>query len=177
MEQALTLARPYARAAFETASSHGDLDGWGTRLAFAAEAVADPQVAGLLGDPRVVPAQLAALVLPEGEPADSPFARFVALLAENARLEVLPEIAALYATRKREAEHRLKVHVTSAAPMDAAAVAKLESALKRRFNCDIDFSQSVDQALIGGALIDAGDVVIDGSVRGRLARLEQALAQ
>ncbi|GAA0715729.1 F0F1 ATP synthase subunit delta [Dokdonella soli] len=176
MSNALTLARPYARAAFELARSHNALGDWAGKLAFAAQVAADPRVAALFGDPRVAQNDLAALVTPEGEGADTPFACFVRVLAENGRLPVLPEIGALFEELKHEAERVLKVNVRSATPIDDAEKAKLKDALKRRFGRDIEIEQSIDAGMLGGAVIDAGDVVIDGSVRGRLARLEQALA-
>lgn len=175
MSQPLTLARPYARAAFEMASSAGTLGDWARKLAFAAQVAANPAVHALLGNPRVGPAELASLFLTDGEPADSTFAGFIGLLAENQRLHALPEIAALFEQRKREAERILQVHVRTAAPMDEAETAKLKDALKRRFGRDIELEQSLDPAVLGGAIIDAGDVVIDGSVRGRLHQLEAAL--
>jgi F-type H+-transporting ATPase subunit delta len=176
MSNALTLARPYARAAFELARSNNALGDWAGKLAFAAQVAADPRVTALFGDPRVAQADLAALVTPEGESADSPFAGFVRVLAENGRLPVLPEIGALFEGLKNEAERVLKVSVRSATPIDAGETAKLKEALKRRFGRDIEIEQSIDAGMLGGAVIDAGDIVIDGSVRGRLARLEQALA-
>lgn len=175
MSSAITLARPYARAAFELAHSSGTLGEWAGKLAFAAQVAADPRVAALFGDPRVAQDDLAALVMPEGEAADSPFAAFVRTLAENRRLPVLPEIGALFEQLKNEAESVLKVSLRSATPIDAAETAKLKDALKRRFGRDIEIEQTVDTNMLGGLVIDAGDVVIDGSVRGRLARLEQAL--
>jgi F-type H+-transporting ATPase subunit delta len=175
MSQPLTLARPYARAAFELAASGNALGDWASRLAFAAQAAADPQVRSLFGNPRIGPAELASLFLPDGEPADSPFAGFVKLLAENQRLQALPEIAALYEQQKREAEKVLQVHLRTAAPIDANETAKIKDALKRRFGRDIELEQTVDPSVLGGAVIDAGDVVIDGSVRGRLHQLEAAL--
>ncbi len=175
MSSALTLARPYARAAFELARSNNALGDWAGKLAFAAQVAADPRVTALFGDPRVAQADLAALVTPEGEAGDSPFAGFVRVLSENGRLPVLPEIGALFEELKHEAERVLKVSVRSATPIDAAETVKLKDALKRRFGRDIELEQSVDASMLGGAVIDAGEVVIDGSVRGRLARLEQAL--
>ncbi|MGN6314383.1 MAG: F0F1 ATP synthase subunit delta [Rhodanobacteraceae bacterium] len=172
----LTLARPYARAAFELAQEQRALGEWAGKLAFAAQVAADMRAASLIGDPRVAPAQLASLFLPEGEPAESPFARFIGTLAENHRLHVLPEIAALFEQLKREAEHVLKVRVRSAAPIDANEVTRLREALKRRFNREIELEQALDPSVLGGAVIDAGEMVIDGSVRGRLMRLESALA-
>ena len=103
MSQPLTLARPYARAAFELASSSRALGEWAGKLAFAAQAAADPQVRSLFGNPRVSPSELASLFLQDSEPGDSPFAGFVKLLAENHRLPALPEIAALFEQQKREA--------------------------------------------------------------------------
>ena len=175
MSQPLTLARPYARAAFELASSGRSLGEWAKKLAFAAQAAAEPQVRALFGNPRVGPAELASLFLPDGEPADSQFADFIKLLADNHRLHVLPEITALFEQRKREAEKILQVRVRTATPIDANETAKLKDALKRRFGRDIELEQSVDPTVLGGAVIDAGDVVIDGSVRGRLHQLEAAL--
>jgi F-type H+-transporting ATPase subunit delta len=123
----------------------------------------------------VSPSELASLFLPDGEPADSPFASVMKVLADNQRLEALPEIAALFEQRKREAEQILQVRVRTATPIDAAETAKLKDALKRRFGRDIELEQTLDPAVLGGAIIDAGDVVIDGSVRGRLHQLEAAL--
>jgi F-type H+-transporting ATPase subunit delta len=173
----LTLARPYARAAFELASEQRGLGDWAGKLAFAAQVAADPRIASLAGDPRIAPAQFGGLFLPEGEQADSLFARFIGTLAENQRLHLLPEVAALFEQMKREAEHVLKVRVRSATPIDAGEIARLRDALKRRFNRDIELEQTLDPSVLGGAVIDAGEMVIDGSVRGRLARLETALAQ
>jgi F-type H+-transporting ATPase subunit delta len=175
MSQPLTLARPYARAAFELASSSKSLGEWAGKLAFAAQAAADPQVRSLFGNPRVTPAELASLFLPNAEPADSPFAEFMQVLADNQRLEALPEIAALFEQQKREAEKVLQVRVRTAAPIDANETAKLKEALKRRFGRDIELEQTIDPAVLGGAIVDAGEVVIDGSVRGRLHQLEAAL--
>lgn len=176
MSSALTLARPYARAAFEIAREHGTLGEWAGKLAFAAQVAADPGVGALLGNPRVSVAQLGSLFLEDGEAAESDFSAFVQMLAGNGRVAVLPEIGALFEELKLEAERTLKVSVRAASPIDDVELAKLKEALKRRFGRDIEIAQSVDTDLIGGAIIDAGDVVIDGSVRGRLAALENALA-
>ncbi|MBX3691690.1 F0F1 ATP synthase subunit delta [Dokdonella sp.] len=175
MSSALTLARPYARAAFESARASGTLADWSGKLAFAANVAADPRVTALFGDPRIGAGDLAALCVPAGEAAESAFNAFVQLLADNRRLPVLPEIAALFEELKLESERVLKVDVRAATPIDDAGLAKLKDALGRRFGRAVEISQSVDTDLLGGAVIDAGDVVIDGSVRGRLERLEHAL--
>ena len=175
MTQPLTIARPYARAAFEIAAASGTPNAWAEKLAFAAEVAAQPQVVALFGDPRLSPQALASLFMRSGEATDSEFARFLGALADNGRLRELPEIAALFEQMKRDAEHVLKVHVRSAVPLDDGEAARLVEALKRRFNSDIELERSVDPLVMGGAVIDAGETVIDGSLKSRLAKLETAL--
>lgn len=175
MTQPLTIARPYARAAFEIAAASGTQNAWAEKLAFAAEVAAQPQVVALFGDPRLSPQALASLFMRSGEVTDSEFARFLGALADNGRLRELPEIAALFEQMKRDAEHVLKVHVRSAVPLDDGEAARLVEALKRRFNSDIELERSVDPSVMGGAVIDAGETVIDGSLKSRLAKLEAAL--
>lgn len=175
MSNALTLARPYARAAFALAREHGRLAPWSHLLGFAATLAADTRVATLLSHPSLGLDDALVLLLPNGE-VDPNFRQFLSVLADNRRLALLPEIAAQFEALRAEAEHVVQVRVTSAATLDAAEVESLSVALKRRFGADIALTQAVDAGLIGGAVIDAGDVVIDGSVRGKLARLEAALA-
>ena len=177
MSETLTLARPYARAAFASAQAGGVLADWSSKLGIAAQIVADPRVHSLVGDPRVSNNLVTALLLPPGETSQTPFTQFVALLVENRRAVLLPDIAALFEELKRDAERVLKVTLRSAVPVAAAQADAIKVALKKRFGRDIELEQRTDPAVIGGAVIDAGDMVIDGSVRGRLARLEQALAQ
>lgn len=178
MTQPLTIARPYARAAFEIAAASGAQNEWVEKLAFAAQVAVEPRVAALFGDPRVPAQALTSLFVREtepAEPADSVFGRFLAVLADNHRLRELPEIAALFEQMKRDAEHVLKVRVRSAVPMDDGEAARLVEALKRRFKSDIELERSVDPAMLGGAVIDAGETVIDGSLKTRLAKLGTAL--
>lgn len=175
MAQPLTIARPYARAAFEYATARAAVPEWAGKLAFAAEVSADPRVSALFGDPRVEPRVLATLFLADGEARDSDFTHFLELLADNGRLRELPEISALFEQLKRDAEHVLKVRVRSAVPLDDAEAARLVQALQRRFHSDIQLERSVDPTVLGGAVIDAGEMVIDGSLKSRLARLESAL--
>ena len=175
MAQAITLARPYARAAFEVAHAAGTLDSWSQSLAFAAAVARDALVAGLGTDPRVLPAQLVALHLPAGVAADAPFGRFLAEVAEQRRMALLPEVAELFEAFKRESESQLLVKVTSAMALDAAQAEQLKVSLKRRFKREIELETQVDASLLAGAVIDTGSEVIDGSARGRLAKLAGAL--
>lgn len=175
MSQAITLARPYARAAFQLAQAEGKLPAWSNLLGFAAQVAAHPDVQALVGHPKVDDKALVALVQPPGE-VDPAFQRFLAELAGNGRLALLPEIAGLYDQLRAEAEQVVKATVTSAVPLDADAVARITASLRKRFGREVALQTAVDPSLIGGAVVDAGDVVIDGSIRTKLARLGAALA-
>lgn len=174
MSQALTLARPYARAAFATARDEGAFAPWSDALAFSARVAADPRVAALLGNPRLGRDDAVALLAPERH--GDTFARLLALLADSQRLPLLPEIAGMYEQLRADAERVVKATVTSATDLSADELESIRAALRRRFGREVDVSTAVDASLIGGAVIDAGDVVIDGSLKGKLARLQTALA-
>ena len=174
MSQALTLARPYARAAFSMAQDENALAGWSKALGFAAQVAADPRAASLLLNPQLTHAEAVTLLSVDG--AGESFSRFLALLAENRRLAQLPEISGLYEELKAEAERVVKATVTSAAELPAGELDVLKAALKKRFGREVDVESAIDESLIGGAVIDAGDVVIDGSLRGKLERLQTVLA-
>jgi F-type H+-transporting ATPase subunit delta len=174
MSQALTLARPYARAAFGIARDSGRLPNWSTLLGFAAAVVSDERIAAMLGHPKLEAEALVDLLLPQGD-IDPSFRSFLLLLAENRRLPLLPELTALYEQLRADAERVVHARVTAASQLDDAAVQTIRASLKRRFGQDVQLELAVDPALIGGAIIDAGDVVIDGSLRGKLKRLQNAL--
>ena len=174
MSQALTLARPYARAAFAIAQDENALGGWSSALGFAAQVAADPRAASLLLNPQLSHAEAVSLLSIDG--AGESFSRFLALLAENRRLAQLPEIAGLYEELKAEAERVVKATVTSATELPAGELDTIRAALKKRFGREVELGTAIDASLIGGAVIDAGDVVIDGSLKGKLSRLQAALA-
>lgn len=175
MSEALTLARPYARAAFEVARAHDALAAWSGALALAGGVAADPRTHRLLSDPRISHDELVALHLPPDEQADGAFARFLGELARFRRLGLLPEIQAMFDALKRESESTLKVKVTSALALEPDEADKLKASLARRFGRNIDMEVHVDASLLGGVVIDAGNEVIDGSVRARLQSLQAAL--
>ena len=173
MSQALTLARPYARAAFALARQAGTLPQWSASLGVAAQLAADPGIAALIAHPNLGAGEAAGLVAPPA--CDAMFLQFLDVLAENDRIGLLPEIAGQYERLKADAEHVVRAKVTSATALDESERSKIEAALRRRFNADVALEMAVDPGLIGGAVIDAGDVVIDGSVRSKLARLATVL--
>jgi F-type H+-transporting ATPase subunit delta len=174
MSHAITLARPYARALFLLAKETGQLKSVSTSLKFSAQAALVPEMLALLGNPRIADAQLVDL-LRSPETIDCMY-QFLLVLAENGRLALLPEVSALFEQLRAESEQVLKANITSAAVLSDAELMKLTEALKKRFNRDVEIQTTVDEALIGGAIIDTGDVVIDGSVRNKLARLNASLA-
>ncbi|MGE3103615.1 MAG: F0F1 ATP synthase subunit delta [Lysobacterales bacterium] len=176
MASVQTLARPYARAAFELARDAGALSAWSDKLGFAATLSAAPGMRELIANPTLN-ADLGRLVLPEQEPADGEFARFIAVLGEKQRLPALTEIAAQFGQLKREHERVLKVVAHTAVALEATQADALKAALKRRFQREIVLENRIDPGVLGGAVIDAEGVVIDGSVRGRLQALDQAVRQ
>lgn len=180
-----TIARPYARAAFELASEAKDLAAWSEALAAAQEVLADGQADRFLGNPALnneqkltflneVFATVAgnASILAGGNEHGN---NFLKLLLEYGRVAVLPEIAEHFEALKAEIENTVDVTVTSAAPLSAAQQQSVAAALKERLGRDVNLSTEIDENLIGGAVIRAGDVVIDGSLRARLEGLSNAL--
>lgn len=176
MADRTTIARPYARAAFTEARQVNRLREWNEALAFAAQVIADPRVQKLLGSPHVTPAELAKLVTDIAGPRlDEHGRNFVRALADNRRLGYLPEIAKLFAELKDAAEGVVDVTVVSAAPLDQGQQKALSDALARRLKREIRLHAELDPSLLGGAVLRAGDLVIDGSLRARLDRMAYAL--
>jgi F-type H+-transporting ATPase subunit delta len=177
MAEAATIARPYAKAAFMAARDAKALPAWGAALGFASGLVADARIAALITNPRLSPDQVVSLFAGLGGGAvDGHWQNFVRLLAQNKRLSVLPEIAVQYELLRAKHENEVDVEVVSAVPMNADQQSQLAVSLKKRFQRDVRMSTSVDPALLGGAVIRAGDLVIDGSISGRLQRLASELA-
>jgi F-type H+-transporting ATPase subunit delta len=171
-----TIARPYARALFQIARDSDTLEQWSQRLAIGAAALRDEQVRKLLDDPRRTTASQVEVLLDLcGEPGAPDLGNFFRTLADNGRLGVLPEIAAAYESLRDEAEGRIEVEVRSAEPISDAIRASLKSALEQRLRRAVELENVIDPSLIGGAIIRAGDLVIDGSVHGRLQGLATAL--
>lgn len=177
MAEKTTLARPYAKAVFALAQQHGDLEAWSNMLQVAGSAVSEPNAAALLGSPHVSEAQLAELIAApcravawQGS-VDKLGQNFLSVLAENRRLGVLPEISAIFERLKAEVERVVEVTLRSATPVSDALRERFVAALSKRFGRDVHLHCEIDDSLIGGAVIQAEDIVIDGSVSGRLEKL------
>ena len=175
MADKTTIARPYAKAAFAQSTAEGALSAWSQALRTGAAVMTDSRVHQLLGDPHVTPEQLAGLVAGiAGLNADNNASNgrnFIATLAENRRLDCLPEISALFDQMKDAAEGIADVTVTSATALTGQQAGAISAALANRLKRQVRLHTQVDPALLGGAVLRAGDLVIDGSVRGRLERI------
>ncbi len=172
MADITTLARPYAKAVFELARDSGKLADWTGVLKTIADAVSAPQVAQLLGHPALTRADLAAvLVQTLGPKLGAEGTALLKLLVENGRLTTAASIAQQYEQLRADAEARADVEITTAVPVVDAQQQQLAGAVKKRLGREVVVAWGVDESLIAGAVIRAGDLVIDGSVRGRIAAL------
>jgi len=171
------LARPYARAAFALAGEGKDLAGWSERLALLAQVAADERVAAALTSPRLTRDQRAELLIAIcDQQLDDATRNLVRLLAENGRIGLLADIAAQFESLRAEAEGRVDAYVVSATSLSKDQQQRIAAGLKKRLEREIRLHCEVDESLVGGAVIRAGDLVIDGSLRGRLQRLSSRLA-
>jgi F-type H+-transporting ATPase subunit delta len=176
MAERITTARPYAKAIFALARQDDSLAATAEGLTLGAQVVADPRVQALLGSPHVTPAQLSELVNGiAGSKLDEHGRDFITLLAQNRRLGFLPEIAALFAQMKTEVENAVDVEVTSATALTPDQEGRYAAALQKKLGRSVRLRTKIDQGLMGGAVLKAGDLVIDGSIKGRLDRLATEL--
>lgn len=176
MSESLTIARPYAEAALEFAVAAGVTSEWSSQLAFLATVAADEQAVQLIKDPRVSQDQLIALFTDVAKSVlDDGGRNFVRLLAEYHRLLILPEINQEYQRLLAQKEQRIMAQVRTAQPLSDEQITKMTLALKKRFDCTVTLETQIDESLLGGAMIQVGDCVIDGSLRGRLNRMATSL--
>ena len=174
MAELTTLARPYAKAAFEYAKQQSQLADWSSALVDLAAIASDERVAQKLSDPSLTADQQAELMLGllgEDSPATS---NYVKNLASNKRLTLLNEISQLFELMKAQFEQSVEVEVISAQSLSEEQTTQLSTALAKHLERQVSLQTDVDPSLIGGAIVRAGDAVIDGTVRGRLNRMAEA---
>jgi F-type H+-transporting ATPase subunit delta len=177
MAERITIARPYAKAAFARARSGQQLEAWSQALATAAAVAGDARVKPLFGNPHVSSGQLTGLFNDiGGSGLNDDMRNFVATLAANRRLGFLPEIAASFERLRAEHERVVDVTVTSAVELSAAQREKLIAALTRRLDREVRLQTRLNPALLGGAVLRADDLVIDGSLSGGLSQLAARVA-
>ena len=183
MAENISIARPYAQAAFELAREGGRLGVWAELLEIAAQVVGNSDIKRLIESPKINVHALIDVIsgichdsVPAGAADGAQLTNFLKLLAENGRLSQIPAIAEQFKKLKADVENTMDVVLTAATPVDPSQQSRLAEALKRRFGREINLNFKLDENLIGGARLQADDLVIDGSVRTGLEKLASILS-
>ena len=177
MAEKSTIARPYAEAVFQLADANGQLKEWSAILQTVAMIAADADMQSIIGNTSVNKEQVAQLVIDvAGDVMTDAGRNLVKLLTENRRLDVMAEITEQFETLKAEAEKTVEAEIVSALEVSAAQQSMIAEKLKARLGREVSLKCRVDESLMGGAIIKAGDMVIDGSVSGQLNKLSVELA-
>ena len=173
MSELATLARPYAEAVFDSAQDSKTTEKWSEMLAFLAVVMSDERMTGLSNNPKVSQEQLTTLMQDIcGNPQGT---NLLKLLIENRRLTLLPEISRLFEESKADAEGYVGVSVKTAFELTKAEAKNLAEVLEKKLNKKVHLEMTIDKSLIGGFLVQAGDTVIDGSIKGHLQQLANRL--
>ncbi len=177
MAEKSTIARPYAVAAFEVAQADGELQAWSEMLHALSQIVEVPDMQSLIGNTSVDKTKLAEVIMEiAGKAMTEKGRNFVRLLADNRRLDVLPEIAEQFDHLKADAEKTIEAELIAASPVDEKLKKLIADKLKARLGREVKLESRVDESLLGGAIVKADDLVIDGSVRAQLEKLSVELA-
>lgn len=172
MAELITIARPYAKAAFEYAIEKQALAKWSEMLELAAAIVGNEEMQALIHNPSIGQSKLASVITEVGgKEFDQSLANFLKVLAANMRLAVVVDVALLFQAMKSAYEKTVDITVTAASQLTADQEKSLITALEKRFQTTVKLESQVDKSLLGGLIIQANDLVIDGSLRGKLARL------
>lgn len=175
MSEFITVARPYAKAAFDFAVEHQSVERWQDMLAFAAEVTKNEQMAELLSG-ALAPETLAeSFIAVCGEQLDENGQNLIRVMAENGRLNALPDVLEQFIHLRAVSEATAEVDVISAAALSEQQLAKISAAMEKRLSRKVKLNCKIDKSVMAGVIIRAGDMVIDGSVRGRLERLADVL--
>lgn len=175
MSEFITVARPYAKAAFDFAVEHQSVDRWQDMLMFAAEVTKNEQMAELLSG-ALAPETLAeSFIAVCGEQLDESGQNLIRVMAENNRLNALPDVLEQFIHLRAASEAISEVEVTSANALSDEQLAKISAAMEKRLSRKVKLNCKIDKSVMAGVIIRSGDMVIDGSVRGRLERLADVL--
>jgi F-type H+-transporting ATPase subunit delta len=176
MAEAITIARPYANAVFSIANEKGELKAWSELLAVLSQCIEDDDIASMIASPSVTDEQVIELLANiTGETMSDEARHFLMLLSENNRLSLLNDIAVIYEELRAEAEQVMTADVSAAKALTPEQEANISAALKKRTGRDVTLNVEVDDSLLGGAIIRAGDLIIDGSALGKLNRLANVI--
>lgn len=177
MAESITIARPYAKAAFQAAKEQQALTAWSEMLAYASAVVVDGSMKNVLDNPALTSEQKAQFFIDVcGDKLTAEGKNFVFVLSENNRLGLASAIAELFERYKAQLEHSIDVNIESAFELSNAQVETLAQALSKKLDRKVVIESSVNQDLIGGVIIRANDLVIDASVRGKIAKLAEAIS-
>jgi F-type H+-transporting ATPase subunit delta len=175
MSEFVTVARPYAKAAFDFAVEHHAVDRWQDMLAFAAQVIRNKQIAELLSGAVAPETMSKTFIAVCGDQLDESAQNFIRVMADNRRLLVLPEVLQQFIKLRASLESTVDVDVSSASPLNDEQRAKIAAAMEKRLSRKVKLNCKIDKSVMAGVVIRAGDMVIDGSVRGRLERLTGVL--
>lgn len=178
MSEQRTIARPYAHALFELARDSGNYEAWSRVLAIVAAAAADPQLQGLAQNPRFDDSALSSLLEDIcGETLFPDAQNFIRLIVRNGRVLALPGVAEQFEAMRAEAEGTIEAELISALAVSEEQMTKIAESLSRRLGREVTLRVTEDPDLIGGAVLRAGDMVVDASLKGRLQKLATSLSR
>ena len=173
-----TVARPYARAVYQQATEESTLDNWSEALALMSAVTGDDLMVAVLDNPQLGSEQKAELMLKVvGDKLDAQQQNLVKLMAENGRLKALPEVAEQFEAYRAEAEGKVEAEVVSAFPLSSEQEESITKTLKAKLGREVTINTSIDESLIGGVIIKAGDTIIDGSMKSQLESLALTLSR
>ena len=173
-----TAARPYANAVYDIANQSDTLDSWGDALANLSTLVSDVQMSELLNNPEMDKQQKGDMLIQVlGDKLDEQQKNLVKLMAENGRLSIMPDVRDQFEVARAKAENKVEAEVVSAFELTAQQTDELVNTLKNKLGCDVTLTTTVDESLIGGVVIKAGDTIIDASMKSQLDSLALSLGR
>ena len=178
MSDFTTAARPYANAVYDLAHKAGALESWSDALANLAAVVSDAQMSKLLDDPKSGKKQKGELIIQVlGDKLNEQQQNLVKLMAENARLKLMPDVLAQFEVARAKAENKVEAEVISAFELSEKQTSDLVNILKNKLGCEVTLTTTIDESLIGGVIIKAGDTIIDASMKSQLDSLALSLGR
>lgn len=176
MAEKSTLARPYAHAIFNLALANNDLKAWSDKLALLNEVTGNETMTEMIENPEVDNEVIISLfqeICKDG--LDEQGVNFLRVMADNDRLEIIPEIAEEFERLRADEEGTIEAQVISAYAVNATQKKSIAAALKKKLGREVTITTTTDKSLLGGIIIRAGDMVIDGSVKAQLEKITHSL--
>ncbi len=177
MSEFTTQARPYAKAAFEVAQAESKMAEWSDALQFIDAVVSNENFAAVIDNPAMgADAKGEILIDICADKLSATQKNFIKVMAENSRLNLMPDIVILFEAHRAEFENTIEATATAAYALSDAQVQSMTNALKKKLGCEVTLTTKIDKSLIGGVIIRAGDLVIDGSTQAKIGSLTQAVS-